>query len=834
MTTGQTIGASTARFASLASLRAEHTRLLKRNREEAGPDLLDEAEAFLRRGQATGALLDYDEDRWAAQSFLDYWSAILYRAGRHPPQAILDEFDPALAPLLDDALCPYVGLDAFRIEDTSVFFGREGLIHELIHKLQDNRFLAVIGPSGSGKSSVVLAGVLPALKKGALPDSESWQYYDPIVPGSNPLLTLVRLVLGEKRDVPGEVDREYQRMLANQRRLLEIASTATTAPAVFTIDQFEEVFTLCADDQIRDAFAANLQALVEAPGPRHTLVLTLRSDFESYIARLPGLQPLFERTQMRVTPLSAGQLREAIEKPAELVGLRFEEGVVDALVREILGEPAGLPLLQFTLRKLWDSRERNRVTMEAYRRLGGGRMALAKSADEFYRNLLPEDQVTAKRILLRMVRPSEGLEVTSNPISRSSLYHSGEANDRIDRVLAKLIEAHLVRERIVPGEGAADLHIELAHEALVRNWPMLVTWLDEERTTLRKRLRLTAAAEQWASHGKDPGGLMGGSLLEEAQAYEDLNDLEREYVLAGVAAKRAEEREKEEAHRRELEQARALAAEQQQRAEIEAAAAAKLRRRSMVLAVMCAIAVVACLATIASTMIAFARMRDAQRAMRIAEQATQKAVVAAEIAEGERMRAEQALANEVELRQRAIAAESAKVLGGTTTVAEFQSAMRSFEAQAQETDQLKESLSKWQDEIKKQRPELEEHYSRLAAISALAQVKASQEENAQESARVGAPRYDFRLWVEAPPEVMNRIATVEYQFNHPSFQERVVRSGNRDGFRVSYTGWGCLCSVIVTFIPVDPKEQPSTTEFAMCEMLGTSCRSLTKSGLTKR
>jgi hypothetical protein len=825
MTTGQTIGPGTGRFASFASLRAEHSRLLKRNREEAAPDLLDEAEAFLRRGQATGALLDRDEDRWAAQSFLDYWAAILYRAGRRPPQAILDDFDPTLAPALDDKLCPYVGLDAFRLEDTGVFFGREGLISELVHKLKENRLLAIVGPSGSGKSSVMLAGVLPSLKKGALPGSETWHYYDPIVPGSNPLLTLVRLVLGETRETPGEVEREYRQMLADRRRLTAVVGATTMAPAVIAIDQFEELFTLCADDQIREAFAGNLQALVEAPGPRHAVILTLRSDFESYIARLPGLQPLFERGQMRVTPLSAAQLREAIEKPADIVGLRFEDGVVNTLVREILGEPAGLPLLQFTLRKLWQSRERNRVTMEAYRRLGGGRMALAKNADEFYRNLIPEDQVTAKRILLRMVRPGEGLEVTSNPISRASLYASGEANDRIDRVLAKLIEAQLVRERVVPGEGAADLHIELAHEALVRNWPMLVAWLEEERATLRKRLRLTAAAEQWAAHGKDPGGLMGGSLLEEAQAYGDLNDLEREFVLAGVEAQRAAERDKEDAHLRELAQARALAAEQQRRAEIEAASAAKLRRRSMVLAVMFGIAIIGCLATIVSTIFAFARMRDAQQATRVAEEATRKAVVAAEIAEGERMRAEQALANEVELRKRATAAENAKVLGGTTTVAEFQSAIRSFEAQAQEADQLKASISKWQEEIKKQRPELEEHYSRLAAISALAQVKTSREQNARATAAAGAARYDFKLWIEAPPEVMNRISTVEYHFNHPSFQQRLIRSGNRDGFRVSYTGWGCLCSVIVTFIPVDPKEQPSTTDFAMCSALGTECRS---------
>ena len=280
------------------------------------------------------------------------------------------------------------------------------------------------------------------------------------------------------------------------------------APAVVVVDQFEEIFTLCRDEPMRQAFVANLLSLLDVPGAGHIVVLTMRTDFVDNVARLPALQERFEQATVRVTPLSAGELREAITGPATAVGLKFEEGVVDALVHDILGEPAGLPLLQFTLLKLWEKRERNRVTWEAYRRLGGGRLALANSADEFFENLIPEEQVTCKRILLRLVRPGEGLEVTSNRVRRQSLYGAGEARDRVDRVLDKLIAARLIRQTV--GDTPADAQVEVAHEALVRNWPRLVAWLDEERVRLRARLQLTASAEQWAASESGPFGPAAG------------------------------------------------------------------------------------------------------------------------------------------------------------------------------------------------------------------------------------------------------------------------------------------------------------------------------------
>ncbi len=611
-------------FPSLAALRTAHIDLLKRYRESAGsPATLAEAVDFISRGSATGVLLDSDDDRAAGQSLLDYWSTLLYREGHEPPDATLAEFDPELAPELDDVLCPYLGLEAFRETNSMIFFGRARLVDFLIGRLEERRLLALVGPSGSGKSSVVRAGVIPALKAGALPGSQDWRYFAPIVPGHDPLAILARLVMpreiatenteGHGKEqlsssmpavVKPTVAETAESLRQDSQYLVKLIDATGETPALLVIDQFEEVFTLAEDDSARRAFIDNLISLIEAPGARHTVILTMRSDFESFVARAPALQAWFEQARVQLMPLNASELREAIEKPAELVGLKFEAGVVDALLQDMLGEPAALPLLQFTLLKLWENRNRNRVTWEAYQRIGGGRLALARSADEFYNNLIPEDQVTAKRILLRIVRPGEGLEVTSNRVRREMLYRAGEASDRIDRVLEKLIAARLVR--LTQGETTDDTQIEIAHEALVRNWPTLVDWLEDERAAMAVRRRLEAKAAEWVRLGRGAGGLLDSEQLREARHW--LASAEAEYlgydealpalVEASRAAIEAAEQEKEAGRQRELDQARALAQEQRRAAEAERARATeqarankRLRFLAIVLAIMSLLAV---------------------------------------------------------------------------------------------------------------------------------------------------------------------------------------------------------------------------------------------------
>ena len=560
-------------FLSFASLRDTHRELLKRRRAEGkeisstNNEFWDDVQEFLSRGEAAGAFLDEDEERLSSQNYLDYWHNQLYHAGLEGPEAILAEFDPTTQPEIPDSRCPYIGLDAFNENNYHLFFGRSNLIGELTKQITMNRLVAAIGPSGSGKSSVVLAGLIPRLKNGELPGSSMWHYYPTIVPGSAPLARLARLLQPESTETAEWVPEQIEKLRENTDHLTELVDEFNSVPAVITIDQFEETFTLCHDEEERTAFLDNLLRLVRSRGQRHVLIVTMRVDYESYLNKVPLFQSMFEQGEVRVAAMNGGELREAIEKPADLVGLKFEEGLIDALVREIVGEPAALPLLQFTLLQLWDNRERNRVTWETYRRLGGVMQALANTADHLYDNLLPEEQVTAKRILLRIVKPSTGLEFTRSRIQRRVLYQSGEAQDRIDRVLDKLVQSRLIR--LTKGVTSSDDQIEVAHEALVRNWPRMSEWLEEAAVSLRHRQRLSTQAEEWDRLGQDPGALLRGTQLAEAQQYDDLSPLESEFVKSSENAKKAEEQEKEQARLRELEQAKALAEEQKRAADSE-------------------------------------------------------------------------------------------------------------------------------------------------------------------------------------------------------------------------------------------------------------------------
>lgn len=559
-------------YVSLAALRAAHNHLLATHRQSGNtPELLAAAELFIEQGRTLGALLDGEEERAVAQSALDYWAAILYRSGLEPPESGLAEFDWSLAPELPDPLCPYLGLDAFAEQHQPLFFGRERLIGEAHQALATSRLLAVVGPSGSGKSSLVLAGLLPALKQDAAAGGAQWQVAPRMVPGSDPLANLARALLAVQVDAPADpqawAEQQAARLAVAPQHLLELIAPQG-APLLLVVDQFEEAFTLCVDDAARSAFIACLLSLCQTPGRSHTLILTMRTDFEHLLSRLPDFQPLFERHVFRVTPLNAAELRASIEAPAELIGLKFERGLVDALLHDILGEPAALPLLQFTLLKLWEQRRRNYITWEAYRSLGGGRLALANSADAFYQSLIPEEQWTARRILLRMVRAGAGLEITSNRVRLDALHSAGEAQDRVDRVLGKLIAASLVR--VTQGDIASDAQIEIAHEALVRNWPTLVTWLEEERENLRQRQRLTDAARQWTALGRAQGALLSATLLHETGRFVEatgveLSSLELEFMQASEQAIVAEQ-QRELERQIELQRARLEARRQAQNA----------------------------------------------------------------------------------------------------------------------------------------------------------------------------------------------------------------------------------------------------------------------------
>jgi WD40 repeat protein len=618
--------ASVTPYTNLNELRAEYARLIEARRtngangSDASPALLQQAADFIRRGAAAGVFIDNPDDRRGAQSLLDFWSNALYRAGVEPPDATLAEFDFLLAPELPDEPCPYRGLEAFREANSEFFFGREHLVTELVERLQHERLLALVGSSGSGKSSIVFGGLLPRLRAG---EGATWRYVT-MVPGAEPLANLARVVpaLAGGADTNSlDLTVKSKLLFAEEdfRRessyLADLADTTGKAPVVLAVDQFEEAFTLCHDDAARKAFVDQLIGLVQSPNARHIVILTMRSDYVDGVARLPEFKPLFDAAQVDVRAMGIDELRAAIEKPAERVGLKFDEGIVNNLIETILGEQAGLPLLQFTLLKLWNARQRNRITREVYDQVGDPRKALGRSAEAFYNSLIPEKQNTLRLILMRMVQPDleGGREFTSSRIPLAEAFALGEPKDRVEDVLHRLIfEERLVKlsgvadpdpnvpladlaERNGNGSGAGgDVpQIEVAHEALVRNWPLLVAWLDETRVELRERRTLTDAARRWRDSGRDAALLTWrGRALEEAETYRNLSEAEREFVQACRAAVQREEQEKEAARQRELQQARALAEEQRLRANEQDKANRSLRSRLIGLLAFAAMAAV--------------------------------------------------------------------------------------------------------------------------------------------------------------------------------------------------------------------------------------------------
>jgi hypothetical protein len=543
-------------FRSLAVLRAAHTTLLTEYQKYDGHDgdeklpaeFIEQVERFLHRASLSGALLDAEEDRSDAQALLNYWTTVLYSSGQTPRPLTLARFEQEVVARQTGKRCPYRGLQAFNAEDRAVFYGRRQSVREATELLGKENFVAVLGLSGSGKSSLVRAGLIPQLQEGALPGSESWTYYDPIVPGSDPLGSLAELTRPKDVAIQEWDQQQAIQFLQSDSYLVDLLSIENKTTVVI-VDQFEELFTLCRDEPARRAFVNNLVRLATNPHQRQIVIITMRTEFDTYVARYPELYELFERAQVRIPPLTPIALRKAIEKPAERAGLSFEAGLVEELVQQVLGEPAGLPLLQFTLYKLWEKRDGRNITWASYREMGGSPGdVLAKEADRTYTSFkVPEDRELSQGIMLKLVRPGIGLDITSNRVPRSKLWSVGPRLN-VERVLDAWVAAGLLR--VTPATEPENEQIEVMHEALVRNWPRLGAWVEEQREKDRARLRFTSAAQQWNDHKRDPGGLLGGTLLTEAKDYEDLSDLEKEFLEASLQNEEDIEAEKKRQEKR--------------------------------------------------------------------------------------------------------------------------------------------------------------------------------------------------------------------------------------------------------------------------------------------
>jgi hypothetical protein len=334
-----------------------------------------------------------------------------------------------------------------------------------------------------------------------------------------------------------------------------------------TIDQFEEVFTLCVEQDERIRFINLHRYAATIAGGQTILVITMRADFLARAAEYVELGELLSGNQFIVSPMDEVDLRRAIEQPGHAVGAQFEEGLVDAIIHDAGREPGVLPLMEHALLQLWDKRSNdNHLTLHAYNKIDGLRGALARQADEIFNAFNPEQQAIARRVLLRLTQPGEGTEDTRRRAAMSELETAAGEKGAVEKILGTLTDARLV----VTSEGQVDV----AHEALIRGWPRLHKWIDEDRAALRLHHRITEAAQEWERLQHDEGALFRGASLAQAQEWRglrglDLNSLERAFLDASAELRERQDRAERERRQRELEQARALAEEQAARAEVE-------------------------------------------------------------------------------------------------------------------------------------------------------------------------------------------------------------------------------------------------------------------------
>jgi WD40 repeat protein/DNA-binding SARP family transcriptional activator len=398
-------------------------------------------------------------------------------------------------------VCPFKGLASFEMADAPYFFGRERLVAELVARLVGAPLLGIVGPSGSGKSSVLRAGLLPALASGVLPGSERRRQVL-IRPGAHPLAEL-------------------------HSSLADVGDEAV----VLAVDQFEEVFTVCADEEERAAFIEELAR--EAAGVRDTVLLAVRADQYGRCATYPELSSLLAANHVLAGPMVADDLRRAVECPAQRVGLYVDPELVDALVKDVQGEPGALPLLSTALLELWQRREGRRLRHASYERTGGVRGAVARLGEHAFGQLTDEQQRLARRIFLRLTSIDDESNVERRPAPLEEL--TGEGGEGIAQVVALLADSRL----LTVNEGT----LEPAHEALLREWPRLRGWIEEDRDGLRIERQLEIAAREWRRVKRDEGALYRGArLVEAAELAErrqiELTDAEHEFLDASLARRR--------------------------------------------------------------------------------------------------------------------------------------------------------------------------------------------------------------------------------------------------------------------------------------------------------
>ena len=412
------------------------------------------------------------------------------------------------------AMCPFRGLRPFREEDQPFFCGREAFTDILEAAVEKSSLVAVVGASGSGKSSVVRAGLIPRLRR------MSNCVWDVVValPQERPFHSLAASFIPLLEPELSEVDRlrEVEKLAGalagGEIQLRSIIYRALekqpgTDRLLLFIDQWEELYTLCRDEAVRNSFISQLLDVIDSN--RVSLVLTLRGDFYGHALADRRLSDHLQGRVVNIGPMTQDELRSAIQTPAEKVGLRFEDGLVDRILEDVGREPGALPLLEFLLSELWEKRNRGELLHEAYNAIGGVRRAIAERAEQAFARLSEHEQEAAHWALLALVVPGEGAEDTRRRA------HMQELDAVARNVIGKLASDRLL---VTTRDATGREVVEVGHEALIREWKRLREWVDENRDFLRTLRRIEEEAEFWETSGRDSELLLpAGRRLVEAQ-----------------------------------------------------------------------------------------------------------------------------------------------------------------------------------------------------------------------------------------------------------------------------------------------------------------------------
>jgi WD40 repeat protein len=509
------------------------------------------------------------------------------------PKAVARLLDLAAHVRREDApglgLCPYKGLNYFEESDADLFVGREELTTRLVERVlslsprsstNQIRFLAVVGASGSGKSSLVRAGLIPSLRWNK--KSIDWQIHI-LTPTAHPLESLAAALTQESNSVTATVT--LMDDLGRDPRSLQIFAkrklgSKDGSHLLLVVDQFEELFSLCRSEEERSAFVASLlTAASEAAGPV-IILITMRADFYAHCASYIELREALAQNQEYIGTMSDNELRRAIEEPARRGRWEVEPGLVELLLHDIGNEPGALPLLSHALLETWQRRRGRIMTLSGYTASGGVRGAIAETAEAVFADrFTPDQQEVARRIFLRLTELGDETATgdTRRRATLEELILKPEDKNTTHTLLKELADARLV----VTSEDT----VEVAHEALIREWPRLRGWLEDNREGLRLHRQLTEAAQEWEAFNRESDLLYRGARLTQAQEWsashkDEMNALEREFLDESVSWAEQETAEREAQRQRELEAAQRLAESERQRAEEQAHSAAQLDKRA--------------------------------------------------------------------------------------------------------------------------------------------------------------------------------------------------------------------------------------------------------------